>query len=263
MDRHDLAGVSEEDIAAAHARDLDVQERYGVQYVTYWFDYARQHAFCLAQGPDAAAVDAVHREAHGQIATEIIDVDEAVVARFMGGLESHDAGEAYEDSAFRAILFTDLVGSTDMTQRLGDTAAMEILRQHDAIVRSALKQTGGSEVKHTGDGIMASFRSVVAAIECAVSVQRAFIDSMSLDQGPVSIRIGIAAGEPVAEANDLFGAAVQLAARLTARAKPGGIVVSAAVRDLALGKGFQFAAVHQARLKGFVEPVRLCEVLWQ
>lgn len=263
MDRHDLVGASAEDIAAAHTADVAIQERYGVDYVTYWFDYARQHAFCLARGPDREAVDAVHRAAHGNLATEIIDVEEAAVARFMGGLASHEPGEAYEDSAFRAILFTDLVGSTDLTQRLGDAAAMSVLRRHDSIVRDAINASGGTEIKHTGDGIMASFRSVVGAVQSAVTIQRAFADAASQGEMPTNVRIGIAAGEPVAEADDLFGAAVQLAARVTARAKPGSILVSAAVRDLALGKGFQFATASTARLKGFIEPVRMAEVLWQ
>ena len=115
MDRHELQGATPDDIAAAHTRDVAVQQQYGVEYVTYWFDYERQHAFCFARGPSRAAVEAVHREAHGQMAAEVIDVDEAALARFMGGLSSHAVGEAYEDSAFRAILFTDMVGSTDLT----------------------------------------------------------------------------------------------------------------------------------------------------
>ncbi|CAN5571413.1 hypothetical protein BH23CHL7_BH23CHL7_10360 [soil metagenome] len=261
MDRHDLQGATPDDIAAAHTRDVAVQQQYGVEYVTYWFDYERQHAFCFARGPSRTAVEAVHREAHGQLAAAVIDVDEAAVARFMGGLASHAVGEAYEDSAFRAILFTDMVGSTDLTQRLGDAGAMAVLRRHDEIVREQLAARAGSEIKHTGDGIMASFRSAVGAIECAVAVQRSCADAGH--DVPISVRIGIAAGEPVAQDGDLFGSVVQLAARLTARAAPGGIVVSAAVRDLAQGKGFRFAGDRRARLKGFAEPVRLDEVLWQ
>jgi len=262
MDRHELVGASAADIAAAHAMDIATQDRYGVEYVTYWFDYANGHGFCLARGPDRETVDRVHRESHGQVASKIIEVDEAMVTRLMGGVPTHPVGEAYEDSAFRAILFTDLVGSTDLTQRLGDAAAMAVLRHHDAIVRGALRASSGSEVKHTGDGIMASFRSVVDALQAGVTIQRGFDEATRAGEMPCEVRIGIAAGEPVAQADDLFGAAVQLAARLTAKAKPGSILVSAAVRDLALGKGFQFAALPASRLKGFAEPIRAAEVLW-
>ena len=262
MDRHELVGATPADIAAAHAMDIAAQGRYGVEYVTYWFDYANAHGFCLARGPDKQTVERVHRESHGQVASEIIEVEEASVSRFMGGIAKHPVGEVYEDSAFRAILFTDLVGSTDLTHRLGDAGAMAILRRHDSIVRGALTTCNGSEVKHTGDGIMASFRSVVDALQAGVAIQRAFDEATKTGEMPCDVRIGIAAGEPVAQADDLFGAAVQLAARLTAKAKPGSILVSSAVRDLAVGKGFQFAAVAVSRLKGFAEPVRVAEVLW-
>ena len=262
MDRHELDGVTSLDIASAHVRDLAVQERHAVDYLTYWFDYERQHAFCLARGPSREAVDAVHREAHGQLANEIIEVDASEVRRFMGGFADHAPGEAYTDSAFRAILFTDLEGSTDLTQRLGDAAAMEVLRRHDRIVRQALTRTGGTEVKHTGDGIMASFRSSGAAIEAAVLIQRGLNEAESRGEMPAGVRIGIAAGEPVTDGNDLFGTAVQLAARLCARAGPRTILVAAAVRDLAQGKGFGFRPAGTLRLKGFAEPIRTARVEW-
>ena len=144
----------------------------GVEYLNYWFDYERQHAFCLAKGPDAEAVDAVHREAHGQVANQIIEVQEQEVRRFMGGIDAHPPGEAYIDTAFRVILFTDLQGSTSLTQQLGDADAMTILRHHDRIVREAIEAAGGTVVKHTGDGAMASFRAASSALEAAVAIQR-------------------------------------------------------------------------------------------
>lgn len=262
MDRHDLAGATAEDVAAAHMKDVEVQAGFGVEYVNYWFDYERQHAFCLARGPNEEAVDAVHRVSHGLVANQIIQVDEAVVTSFLGGFVQHAIGEAYVETAFRAILFTDLEGSTSLTQQLGDTRAMAVLRRHDEIVREALARTGGTEVKHTGDGVMASFRSVAGAIEASVLMQRGLTDAEIAGQMPLGVRIGIAAGEPVTERDDLFGSAVQLAARLSSRAGARTILVSSAVRDLALGKGFQFGAIRTVRLKGFDEPVRACEVMW-
>ena len=262
MDRHDLVGATPEAIAAAHVKDVAVQDRYGVKYVHYWFDYDRQHAFCLAESPDARTMDTVHRVSHGLIANRIIEVDETAVTAFLGGFVPRTVGEVYTDTAFRVILFTDMAGSTSMTQRLGDAAAMEILRRHDDVVRSALERTGGLRVKHTGDGVMASFRSVHAAIEAATLIQRAVAKSDEADGEHLRVRIGIAAGEPVAEGDDIFGAAVQLAARLSARAAPGTILVTGAVRDLSLGKGVRFGPSRSVRLKGFEEAVRTCEVVW-
>jgi class 3 adenylate cyclase len=261
MDRHDLEGATPEAIAAAHVKDIASQDRFGVQYVHYWYDHDRQHAFCLARAPDAEAAENVHRAAHGLLPNRIIEVDEGTVTAFLGGFMPRPVGEAYTDSAFRVILFTDIAGSTQLTQRIGDGAAMAVLRRHDEIVRMALEDTGGLRVKHTGDGVMASFRTVQAAIDAAVRIQRA-VDAHGPGDEPFAIRIGIAAGEPVAEGDDLFGAAVQLAARLSTRAAPGSILVSGAVRDLALGKGVRFSPSRNVRLKGFDEAVRACEVVW-
>jgi class 3 adenylate cyclase len=263
MDRHDLADASAADVANAHVKDLAFQDRYGVDYITYWFDDVRHTAFCLARAPDVDAMASVHRESHGGLPNQIIEVEEALVRQFMGGIAAHPAGEPYVETAFRAILFTDLEGSTALTQRLGDAGAMAVLRRHDEVVRDAIAQHAGSVVKHTGDGVMASFPSVSGAIRAAALVQRTLTSPADRDGFPVGVRIGIAAGEPVTERNDLFGAAVQLAARLCARARPGAVLVSSAVRDLALGKGFDFQRGGTLRLKGFDEPVRTFEVAWQ
>lgn len=263
MDRHDLTGMTAADVAAAHLKDLEVQDRFDVQFVTYWFDNASQHSFCLARGPNVEAISAAHKAAHGLVGTQIITVDEAAVSRFLGGIIEHPAGEPYVETAFRTILFTDLEGSTNLTQQVGDAGAMAVLRRHDEIVRDALARKGGTEVKHTGDGIMASFKSVAAAIEAAVLIQRGLAEAEAAGEMPLGVRIGVAAGEPVAERDDLFGAAVQLAARLSSRAGPRSILASSAVRDLAQGKGFQFGTAKTVRLKGFNEPVRASEVVWR
>jgi class 3 adenylate cyclase len=255
--------VTAADVAGAHVKDLEVQDKYGVQFVNYWFDYELQHAFCLAKAPNEEAVEAVHRESHGLIPRQIIKVDESAVGRFMGGIVEHSPGQPYVATAFRVILFTDLEGSTSLTQQLGDAEAMAVLRRHDEIVRAALARTAGTEVKHTGDGIMASFRAVPDALQAAVLIQREFAQAESAGDMPVGVRIGIAAGEPVTDRDDLFGTAVQLAARLTSKAAARSILVAGTVRDLALGKGFQFGANRNFKLKGFDDSVRACEVVWQ
>ena len=256
-------GNSAEEAAAAHVKDLEVQGQFGVRFVTYWFDYERQTAFCLANAPSEEAMQDVHRASHGIMPHQIIEVDNRMVERFMGGIVEHPPGEPYVDTAFRTILFTDMEDSTGITQQLGDARAMALLRTHDEVVREALAAHGGSEVKHTGDGMMASFKSVAAAIEAAVQIQRALAEAEAAGQVPVGVRIGIAAGEPVTERDDLFGSTVQLAFRLSSRAGPRSILVSGAVRDLALGKGFAFGTSKNVRLKGFDEPIRAVEVLWQ
>ncbi len=156
------------------------------------------------------------------------------------------------------ILFTDMVGSTALTQRLGDERAQDNVRKHNSAVREALKAHSGKEIKHTGDGIMASFTSARGAVECAIAIQHALAEGDGL-----RVRIGLNAGEPVAEESDLYGTSVQLAARVCAEADGGEILVSNVVRELAAGKGFLFNDRGDHALKGFEDPMRLYEVRWE
>ncbi len=271
MDRHEAGGAKPEDVAAAHLKDMEMQEKHNVNFITYWFDSDAERIFCLVDAPTEEAVKTVHREAHGLIPSEIMEVNAGLVADFLGKVGETAASETNfnaddppEESAFRTILFTDMVGSTSMTQRLGDAAAMELLRVHDKIIRSALGEHRGSEVKHTGDGIMASFLDASSGVECSIAIQRAFnVRAEESSEHSVQIRIGLTAGEPVMEHNDLFGAAVQLAARICDSADANGILVANVIRELCIGKGFLFADTGEQALRGFEDAVRLYEVRWQ
>jgi class 3 adenylate cyclase len=260
MDRHDLPGATAEDVARAHLADLSVQGRYDVTYTTYWFDPVAETAFCLVDAPSKEAAEAVHREAHGLVAGNIIEVDERSVRDFLGQIVEPTPGDPWVATAFRAVLFTDIEDSTSLTQRLGDARAMQVIRDHDQVVRSAIAAHGGHVVKHTGDGIMASFLSVTRSLETAGTLQRDLAQRNRDAALPFHVRVGIAAGEPITSDDDLFGATVQLAARLCAAAEPGAILVSGAVRELAVGKGFKFASCGDLVLKGFDEPVRAYEL---
>ena len=263
MDRHDVPGASAEEIAAAHSQDVGIQSAHGVRYLTYWFEPDSGSVFCLAEGPSIEAVEQVHREAHGQMAGNIIEVEPGPVQAFFGSLPEHPLGTAYSESAVRAVLFTDICGSTEMTERLGDDRAMTLLHEHDAIVRDALARYDGREVKHTGDGIMASFSSVSGAVEAAIAMQRRLSERDEDPDARLDVRIGISAGEPVSDHDDLFGAAVQLAARLCSCSDPRSITVSVAVRELCVGKRFLFEPRGPMALKGFSEPTHVYEVDWR
>jgi len=168
--------------------------------------------------------------------------------------------------SFRAILFTDLVGHTEMMSRLGDERGRAVLREHERITREVLKAHGGTEVKTMGDGFMASFGSVTRAVECGIAVQRAFAERNSSAPEALeglSVRVGLNAGEPIEEDGDLFGATVILASRIAAKAEGGDILVADTVRGLCSGKGFLFADRGDFVAKGFEEPVRVYEVRWR
>ncbi len=186
------------------------------------------------------------------------------VRQFLGDEVEAEEPPAVARAAPVTILLTDMESSTSLTQQLGDARAQEVLRVHNAIVRGALKAQGGREIKHTGDGIMASFASASAAVECAVAIQRAVCTHAEDHPGSLlAIRIGLNAGEPIAEEEDLFGTAVQLAARVCGRAAPQQILASDVVRQLVAGKGFLFADQGEVVLRGFEDPVRLYEVRWR
>lgn len=265
IDRHDNFDASAEDIAAAHERDVAAQARYGVSYLTYWYDPDAGTVFCLADGPNREAVENVHRDAHGETACAIVEIPTGMpLDTIFGGLPDQSGERALVTPAVRAILFTDLRDSVAQTQALGDDAHVELLREHDEIVRSQLAAHTGREVKHTGDGIMASFTSVASAVACAIGVQQKVSVRNQDATTPLDVSIGISAGEPVTDDNDdLFGAAVQLAARLSSVALAGDIITSVAVRELCIGKRFSFAAYGPLELKGMLEPVHAYAVTWR
>jgi class 3 adenylate cyclase len=193
--------------------------------------------------------------------------EEAVLAaidEFLGeGEEPARAPEPPAAGAFRTVLFTDVEGSTALTERLGDARAREVLRNHERMVREALRAHGGAEVKTMGDGFMASFSSATRALECAIATQRAFAEHNESAEEPIRVRVGLNAGEPIAEEADLFGTAVVLAARVAAKAEGGEILASDVVRQLVAGKGFLFSDRGDVVLRGFEDPVRLYEVRWR
>src|SRR5881392_1699221 len=148
MDIHEIpGGVTAEEVAKAHAQDVKVQNKYGVSYHKYWVNEKEGKVFCLCHAPNAEAAKQVHREAHGLVAEKVIQVEPEVADLFMGGSEVNAAGAVVlpggagndRDPGIRTILFTDIVESTSLTQKIGDEAAMEMVDLHDSIVRGALK----------------------------------------------------------------------------------------------------------------------------
>jgi class 3 adenylate cyclase len=272
MDRHYIEGATRHAVADAHQKDLALQDKYNVKFLTYWFDEIRCTAFCLIEAPDRETIERAHNEAHGAVPNEVLEVDPAVVDAFLGRIKDPPpmdtmpgkAGEIPIDPGFRAIMFTDLKDSTLMTTLYGDTKALHLLHVHNALTRNALKAHRGREVKHTGDGIMASFAAVPDAVGCAITIQKAFAAyNKETPEAPLYLRIGLSAGEPIEEHGDLFGKAVQLAARLCAHAEPGRILVDQVVLDQWQGRELPFSDLGEVTPKGFDHTVRVYEVNWK
>jgi class 3 adenylate cyclase len=254
-----------EDIAKAHLADVAIQDNHDVDYKKYWFNRDCGKLFCLVEAPNAEAANCVHEHAHGLVAEKLIEVDPDLIDSFMGNGGVNEGGSALvpdaidqtqRDSGVRTVLFTDIVNSTEMTSRFGDRATIAMLSVHDGIVRQALRANGGREVKHTGDGIMAAFFCSASAVRFACQVQQALnAHNAPGPEFPVMVRIGISAGEPVEQGNDLFGSTVQLAARLCAQADPGQVLVSSMVAELCNDDGLKFGETREVQLKGFERQV--------
>ena len=249
------------EVADAHVKDLALAAGHGVRFLTYWFDPDNGTAFCLADAPSPAEMQAVHRESHGLVANEVIAVAENEVLRFLGSMRE-PADLAKVKSAFRTILFTDIAGSTALLNRLGETAWMDVLGQHDLILRRAIVRARGREVKHTGDGIMASFAQASAALRCALAIHAGFDERRTAGATPdLRVRVGLAAGEPVDHADDMFGATVNLASRICDAAEPGHALVSELVHDLGLERGFSFGPRRDREFRGFQGTTAVFELL--
>jgi len=258
VDIHQLNGLTLEAVAEAHTADMAIQAKHGVNYIKYWCNEGSGKVFCLCSAPSAEAANAVHLEAHGMIADRVIEVDEELVESLMGKHVVAANGAVMvgtrPDPGSRTIMFTDIVGSTELTQKLGDQAAMKIVEAHDKIVRTALRAHGGREVKHLGDGIMAVFLSPEDACACATQIQRDLRTLEGATPAPIWLKIGAATGDPVERDGDFFGSTVQLASRLCAHAQAGQTVVSSAVCQNM--HGMLFDDLGEVSLKGFTAPVR-------
>jgi class 3 adenylate cyclase len=159
------------------------------------------------------------------------------------------------------LLFTDLVGSTELLDRLGDDAAESARREHFSLLRAAAREHGGREVKSLGDGLMVAFGSVRGAVACAVRMQQ-LLAALPGEQA-MRLRIGLNAGETISTEDDYFGAPVVVAARLCDRAGAGQILASEVVRSLVGGRGrYRFLPLGAIRLKGLSEPVTAFELDW-
>lgn len=261
MDRHEPppGGVffTRDDVFNMHDMDLAIQDKLGVQFLGALIDLDQQMGFCIAEAPNAEAIHAIHSEAHGNVFSKIIEIDNDTLDAFLGMMKLPDGRQDLRfQPTLRTIMFTDLEGSTEMNRSLGDERALAVRRRHDEIIGMALAATGGRQVKTTGDGILACFMSVVQALDCAVTIQKG-VATLPEAEWPLRVRVGLAAGEPVSDGDDLFGMAVNLASRVCDACEPGAILVTSTVRDLATGKGHEWDDAGEHTFKGFDEPVRV------
>jgi DNA-binding NarL/FixJ family response regulator/class 3 adenylate cyclase len=161
---------------------------------------------------------------------------------------------------FVTVLFTDLVGSASLFERHGDEAADAVRREHFDALRRAVAEHGGREVKSLGDGLMVAFPSAVSALRCAVEMQRA----MAAAEGELELRVGLDAGEPLTEGDDLYGMPVIVASRLCDAAGAGEILASEIVCKIAGPRVSEVIhPVGALKLRGTGERVAAAQVRWR
>lgn len=161
------------------------------------------------------------------------------------------------------ILFSDIEGSTEMTERLGDRRWLEVLHEHNAIIRRQVAECGGFEVKAEGDGFMLAFGSARTALGCAIEMQRALAERNDGAEEPIKVRIGLHTGEAIKEGEDFFGKHVILAARIAGKASGGDILVSSLLKELTESAGdVEFGEGREVELKGLAGSHRVFEVVW-
>lgn len=236
MDIHQVPGVEALDLAEAHRKDMLIQEEHQCTCMTYWFDVARGVAFCLIEAPHQGIVEEMHRKSHGLVPNKIIEVKNELVESFLGRI--HDPEDAalsdnglkvFSESAMRILLLTDTTDPVLLRHSLGPEKAHELLNRLKTMITAAVSAHGGREVEYAGKGSIASFSSAAKAVACAVEIQKKLSDD---DRSMTGFKIGLHAGEPVAESDRLFGDTIQLARYLCTMASNGRIVISSGVKEL-------------------------------
>lgn len=191
------------------------------------------------------------RVVSGTMAPWLADLDSVVEAFVSFVTSEHHQPNRGAANALLTVVFTDLVSSTDILDRLGDVDGRRAFREVETLISNLSARHGGHVVKNLGDGSLITFPSTRQAIAFSLELQ----DRMA--SMPVNMRVGMAAGEPIQEDGDVHGAVVVQASRIADIAEAGEVVVSDSVRQLAVGKGFEFRSKGEIRLKGFEETQRV------
>jgi class 3 adenylate cyclase/tetratricopeptide (TPR) repeat protein len=174
------------------------------------------------------------------------------------------AGGCFLSIESATILFTDVVGSTELSQRLSPDTAEEVRRGHFSILRQAIAEAGGTEVKNLGDGLMVAFASASAAVACAVAMQQGVERDNRDRKHSVGLRVGLSGGEVTREDDDYFGDPVVEAARLCATCESGQVLATDVLRGMAGRRNrHECRSLGELTLKGLPDPVEAVEVLWE
>lgn len=235
MDRHDLPDVTLKDAAKAHEQDLIYQDEYSCKAITYWVDEARENAFCLIEAPNEQAVIDLHNRSHGLIPHKIIEVDSKLVSAFLGRIHDPNSEDIPIDSAFRALM---VIESSNYLNRVDNSQFDLFYQQLHKSINKAIEKFKGKVVLLKSNSYLVSFKSVDDAIVCALTIKHnSKYVTPNFDSSYKLLNIGISAGIPVTEKQELFEDAINKAIYFC-EIVSGGIVISSEVKN-------HFKANHQ------------------
>ncbi len=207
---------------------------------------------------------------------KLMDAGQAAMTALLNGTKSRQAPlpeliqqwaertEQTTDTKPVTFLLTDIVGSTAMTSKLGNSGAQKVVRAHNTLVRAATKRHKGTEVKHTGDGLLVTFPNPVAAVRAASEIQQeALAYTLDNPDAPLELRVGLNAGSAGFEDGEYFGEPVLLLGGICDAAKTGHIACSVHIQSKCGGAGFHFTDLGEVAVKGTPQPQHLFDVEWK
>ena len=243
MDIHTVPGVKARAVAEAHRLDMMHQHSFECTCMTYWVDEDRESIFCLIDAPSREAVEELHNKAHGLVPHKVIEVNPGIVSSFLGRIyDPEDASltddglKVFADPSYRVLLMIGMPDPVLLQHELGSEKAGERTASQNAVIRSHIREQGGTEVECDGNCFIISFRSAEKALSCAVNIQQSLEAAGSVHAG---IRYAIHGGEPVGKSDALFGDTLQLACYMCMVAGPNRIALSAVVKELLIKDHFQ------------------------
>ncbi len=241
MDRHNLPGVTAQDVAEAHQKDLEIQHIYGCRALTYWFDEERQTAFCLIEAPNKEAVSEMHKNAHGLVPHQVIEVNSQIVESFLGRMEDpkilkEDKNVFLNESAFRVILSIHIKYSKkDQILSIQNNSIES--QKHYSLLQNKLTQFGGGKlVEDENKNLLCSFSSAKQATLYAMEIRKSLLNEDNYTQN--HIKIGISSGSPIENSNDFFGETTNIANNLCFISFHNKIMISTEVADHYHKEGF-------------------------
>lgn len=234
MDLHIVPGVNAKDVADAHSMDVLMEKEHSCKCLTYWIDELRGHVFCLIDAPNKESVIELHNRAHGLAPHKIIEVQPNLVYSFLGRITDPENAKMtdtgliiLDDTSYRVIMHVQMADVVLMEHAKGKAVAQETIHRFYHIAKELVLKHNGREVRNEGNELIASFVSGEKALEAAYAIK-----SQLHEPHHLALRIGIHAGEPVAQTDALFGDTVALLKRMLFVQNDQVIHISTAVREL-------------------------------